>query len=216
VNIFKGVKIGRIFIVLKAYPLIGKPLLKLMHAFPILQKGREKHDQYSKAKSERRLDKQTDRKDFIRFPPFPNFQHSTNGRSYILRHNDEKGMTREEIIKTTNLLIVAGSETSATLLSGAMFYLLKNPSTLEKLVTEIRTSFPDVNVMTMQKLAKMQYLNAVLQEALRVYPPAPGLFSRKMLPGGAVINGYFIPANVRHLHYFFIVFLFSIPGSDNE
>ncbi|PMD53922.1 cytochrome P450 monooxygenase-like protein [Hyaloscypha bicolor E] len=163
VNIFKGVKIGHIFVVLKAYPLIGKPIIKLMEAFPALQKGREKHDQYSKAKSERRLDKHTDRKDFI---------------SYILRHNDEKGMSREEIIKTTNLLIIAGSETSATLLSGAMFYLLKNPSTLKKL-----------------KLAKMPYLNAVLQEALRVYPPAPGLFSRKMLPGGAVINGYFIPAN---------------------
>jgi cytochrome P450 len=121
--------------------------------------------------------------------------------SYILRNNDEKGMTREEIIKTSGLLIVAGSETSATLLSGAMFYLLKNPRTLEKLVDDLRTSFPDVNEMSMQKLAKVPYLNAVLQETLRMYPPVPGILSRRMLPGGGIINGYFIPANVRPFYF---------------
>ena len=105
-------------------------------------------------------------------------------------------MTREEIIKTSALLIVAGSETSATLLSGAMFYMLKNPSTLTRLVTEIRSSFPDVDGMTMQKLAKLPYLNAVLQEGLRMYPPVPGALTRRMIPGGNVMNGYFIPENV--------------------
>jgi cytochrome P450 len=105
-------------------------------------------------------------------------------------------MTREEIIATSSLLIVAGSETSATCLSGVLFYLLKNSSTFEKLTNEIRNSFPDVNEMSMQKLAKCQYLNACLQEALRMYPPVPGMLSRKILPGGGVINGHFIPENV--------------------
>jgi cytochrome P450 len=105
-------------------------------------------------------------------------------------------MTREEIIETSALLIVAGSETSATCLSGVMFYLLKNPATLDKLTNEIRNSFPDINEMSMQKLAKCQYLNACLQEALRMYPPAPSMLSRKILPGGGMINGYFIPENV--------------------
>ncbi|KAE9370978.1 cytochrome P450 monooxygenase-like protein [Stipitochalara longipes BDJ] len=177
-NIFKGVKIGRYILVLRAYPLFGTPILKLMKLFPKLQRGREKHEEYSRDKSSRRLDKQTDRRDFI---------------SYILRHNDEKGMTREEIIKTSGLLIVAGSETSATLLSGAMFYLLKNPATLSRLLTEIRTSFPDINQMSMQKLAQLPYLNAVLQEGLRMYPPVPGSLTRRMLPGGSIMNGYFIP-----------------------
>jgi cytochrome P450 len=117
--------------------------------------------------------------------------------SYILRHNDEKGMSREEIIKTSGTLIVGGSETSATLLSGIIFHLLKNPSTLEKLTTEIRTTFSDTAEINFVKLAKLQYLNACIQEALRIYPPVPGIVPRKMIPGGAVINGYFIPEGVR-------------------
>lgn len=169
-----------------------------MELFPILQRVRVKHEQYSKEKSERRLDKQTDRKDFIRLAPsftlLPKPKLTID--SYILRHNDKKGMTREEIIETSALLIVAGSETSATCLSGAIFYLLKNPPTLSRLVTEIRTSFPDGKEMSIQKLAKLPYLNAVLQEALRMYPPVPGILSRRMIPGGGVINGYYIPANV--------------------
>jgi len=120
----------------------------------------------------------------------------TDFASYILRHNDEKGMSRPEILKNANLLIIAGSETSATLLSGIMFHLLKNPSTLEKLNTEIRTTFPDVTEMNMTKLAHLKYLDACIQEAFRVYPPVPSILTRKPLPGGAVINDYFIPEGV--------------------
>ena len=105
-------------------------------------------------------------------------------------------MSREEILESSGVLIVAGSETSATLLSGVMFHLLKNPSMLARLQNDIRTSFPDQEEMSMQKLAKLPYLNACLQEALRMYPPVPIALTRRMLPGGGVINGYFIPYNV--------------------
>jgi len=54
-------------------------------------------------------------------------------QSYILQNNDKKGMTREEIMTTSGIMIIAGSETSATLLSGAFFYLLKNPDWYQKL-----------------------------------------------------------------------------------
>lgn len=120
----------------------------------------------------------------------------TTTSSYILRHNDEKGMSRAEIIKTSSILIMAGSETTATLLSGATFHLLKNPSTLETLTNEIRTSFLDAAEMTFTKLVNLPYLNACLQEALRIYPPVAGTLPRRTQPGGAVINGQFIPENV--------------------
>jgi len=180
-NIFKGLKFSRVRNPLRAYPLIGMPILYLMKVFPSLQETALKHRKYSRDKSERRLDTKTDRRDFI---------------SYILRHNDERGMTREEIIKTSGTIIIAGSETSATLLSGIIFHLLKNPSIMDRLTAEIRTAFAEQADMNFVKLAKLQYLNACIQEALRVYPPVPGILPRKMLPGGAVINGYYIPENV--------------------
>jgi cytochrome P450 len=105
-------------------------------------------------------------------------------------------MSRGEIMKASGTLIVAGSETTATLLSGALFHLLKTPFTLSKLTTELRTTFLNAADMTVVRLASLPYLNASLQEALRVYPPVPGILPRRTQPGGAVINGHYIPENV--------------------
>ena len=56
---------------------------------------------------------------------------TSSDKSYILRHNDERGMSRDEIMKTSGTLTVAGSESTATLLSGALFHLLKSPQNLD-------------------------------------------------------------------------------------
>lgn len=108
-------------------------------------------------------------------------------------------MTREEIMKNSGTIILAGSETTATLLSGVTFYLLKNPSAMSKLTKELRITFPDPADMTIVKLSGLPYLNACLQEALRIYPPAPGMLPRRTLSGGAMINGYYIPENISHI-----------------
>ncbi|KAF7902813.1 hypothetical protein EAF00_002716 [Botryotinia globosa] len=131
------------------------PILAILALFPTLQKARQRHIQYTQDKTARRLDTVTDRRDFM---------------SYILRHNDEKGMTRAEIMKTTGTLIIAGSETTATLLNGAIFHLLKNPSCMATLVQEILSTFSESTDMTFVKLANLRYLNACLQEAFRIYP----------------------------------------------
>ncbi|KAL8723839.1 MAG: hypothetical protein Q9181_007146 [Wetmoreana brouardii] len=132
-------------------------------------------------KIERRLDRQTDRKDFI---------------NYILRHNNEKGMTREEIIATSGILIIAGSETTATLLSGATFLLLKNPLCLAKVVDEVRSAFIHASDFTSASVAaRLPYLNACLEESLRLYPPVPTVLPRRTGPEGDIINGQFAPPN---------------------
>jgi cytochrome P450 len=115
--------------------------------------------------------------------------------SYILRHNDEKGMTRDEIIKTSGLLIIAGSETSATLLSGAFFYLLKNPDWYSRLQKEIVDIFDDESGMTFASLSQLKALNAVIQEAFRMYPPVPTTLPRLTTQAGAMVCGKYIPPN---------------------
>jgi cytochrome P450 len=49
-------------------------------------------------------------------------------------------MSREEIIMLAGQLIGAGSETTVTALSGAIFQLLQHPAEMKKLTEEIRTS----------------------------------------------------------------------------
>ncbi|KAI4267284.1 MAG: hypothetical protein L6R38_008321, partial [Xanthoria sp. 2 TBL-2021] len=109
-------------------------------------------------------------------------------------------MTREEIISTSGVLLIGGSETTATLLSGATYHLLTNPDILAKLQAEVRGAFQDESDMTLNSLAKhdlLPYLEAVLTESLRMYPPVPANLPRMTGPEGDVIDGYFVPANVR-------------------
>ncbi|KAM0162184.1 hypothetical protein ACHAQE_001711 [Botrytis cinerea] len=140
----------------------------------------EHHEQLSKEKAYRRLDTPRDKPDFM---------------SYIIKHNDtEKGMTREEIGANASILIAAGSETTASLLNGVTCYLLRFPTALQNLALELRSTFQTKEDLTLQALASCKYLNAVLEEGLRMYPPVPSTLAREVPKGGSIVAGQFVPA----------------------
>jgi cytochrome P450 len=94
------------------------------------------------------------------------------------------------------LLVVAGSETTASALSGLFFYLSQTPRVKRILVEEIRSAFDDESEITMVSTNKLEYLHATLEETLRVYPPAAGTPPRAS--PGAEIEGKFVPKGVSH------------------
>ena len=118
-----------------------------------------------------------------------------------MRHNDEKGLTHQEILQAASALVIAGSETTATLLSGCTFHLLKNPRCLQKVTAEVREAFASADEIKLGAVEKLPYLRAVLEEALRVFPPVPSVFLRKTKPDGLVVDGQFIPGNVRYMMF---------------
>ncbi|CCT76004.1 related to isotrichodermin C-15 hydroxylase (cytochrome P-450 monooxygenase CYP65A1) [Fusarium fujikuroi] len=115
--------------------------------------------------------------------------------SYILRHDDGKGMSKAEILENASLLIAAGGETTASLLSGTTYYLLTNPDKYKTLVDEIRSTFTSEDEITLPRVNQLQYLLAVLNEGLRIYPPSATGLARITPPGGKSIEGYWIPEN---------------------
>ena len=92
--------------------------------------------------------------------------------------------------------MIAGTETTATALSGTTYHLLKNPEHLRKLTEEIRGAFEDFDDITLEGLARLKYLQAVLQEGLRMYPPVPIALPRRTPKEGTVICGEWIPGDV--------------------
>ncbi|PSN64858.1 benzoate 4-monooxygenase cytochrome P450 [Corynespora cassiicola Philippines] len=178
-NTIKSRNSFRILRFLRAYPILGFPVMTILKLFPSLNTSRYRHRMHTMKKTSRRLDTETDRKDFI---------------SYILKHNDEKGMTRPEIMSLSRILITAGSETSASLLSGAIYYLLQSPEWMSKLQSEIRDSFKEESDMTFTSLRQAKVLNAVIQETFRMYPPVPGPLLRLVQKEGAVVCGKYFPA----------------------
>lgn len=109
------------------------------------------------------------------------------------------GFTFEELHSTASDLVFAGSETTATVLSGVVFQLLLNPDVHAHLTAEVRSAFAtgeDIN-MASTALGSLPYLDAVLQEGLRIYHPAPLFSGRVAPPGGDTIDGVYLPAGTR-------------------
>lgn len=95
------------------------------------------------------------------------------------------------------ILLLAGSETTATTLSGATYLLLSHPDILERLKQEIRTTFSSADEITINSVGKLSYMLAVLNETLRVYPPLTSGMVRVVPPEGAEIAGNYVPGGVR-------------------
>lgn len=142
---------------------------------------RQEHFALSIDKVHRRLATKTERPDFM---------------TYVMRFGDERSMSTQELEANAALMIVAGSETTATLLSGLTYYMLGNPSAYQKATSEVRGAFKSYSDINVFRVSKLDYLNAAFEEALRVYPPAPGITPRVVPKGGAAIDGEFIPGGV--------------------
>ncbi|GIZ42707.1 hypothetical protein CKM354_000596600 [Cercospora kikuchii] len=108
----------------------------------------------------------------------------------------EDHISKGELLANTAVLINAGAETSATTLSGAIFFLATcSPARVSRLATEVRTAFHTVSSINALQASHLPYLNAVLQETLRYYPPAADRAPRRTPPEGMIIDGHFIAGN---------------------
>ncbi|KAJ4305706.1 hypothetical protein N0V90_001237 [Kalmusia sp. IMI 367209] len=95
------------------------------------------------------------------------------------------------------MLIVAGSDSTSSVLAGFWFYISRNESAYKRLTTEIRTTFKSSDeIVTGPKLASCVYLHACIDESLRAAPAGPSEFAREVLPGGTTINGEYFPQGV--------------------
>lgn len=107
----------------------------------------------------------------------------------------EPGMSQQEILATTPILVIAGSETTGTALSGLWFYLSQNLFAYENLTREVRSAFSSEAEITFRSTASLEYLSACIDETLRIYPPAAETTPR--VSPGDFIQDHYIPAGVR-------------------
>ena len=66
---------------------------------------------------------------------------------------------------------------------------------MKNLTKEVRGAFDDFDDITFEKLARLEYLQAVLQEGLRIYPPVPILMPRLIPMEGTTICNEWIPGD---------------------
>jgi cytochrome P450 len=117
--------------------------------------------------------------------------------SCIIKHgNGGRGLSLPEIDVNAGVFVLAGSETTAALLTGCTYYLLRHPEKYVRLVSEIRGAFAQISEIKLSALVELPYLNAVLTKILRIYSPIPFMLPRLVPQGGAVIDGQYVPGRV--------------------
>ncbi|KAJ8121620.1 hypothetical protein ONZ43_g1973 [Nemania bipapillata] len=111
----------------------------------------------------------------------------------LVKRRDEWNLSFEKLSSNAFILVLAGSETTATTLSGATYLLLAHPDVLEKLKHEVRSNFNDASQININSVNNLKYMLAILNESLRMYPPVTSGLVRSVPKGGAQIAGHFTP-----------------------
>ncbi|KAL8863818.1 MAG: hypothetical protein Q9198_010310, partial [Flavoplaca austrocitrina] len=104
------------------------------------------------------------------------------------------GYTRAELRVETSLLVIAGSDTTSTVIPAMFFYMTRNPRIYEKLTSEIRKTFHNVGeIHSGPQLSSCRYLRAFIDETMRLNPPVAGDLTREVLAGGITVEDQYLP-----------------------
>lgn len=180
-TLFSGLKAGSIMTGFSYFP-----VLRLLgyciptYVLNILRLPLYRHFQYSIDHVNKRIARKTDRPDIMKF---------------VLENNHKGGLTKDELDTQMQLLIFAGSETTATTVSAVTWFMLKNPEMMQRLQREIRDAFQTLEDINVASASKLPFLHAVIREALRVHPPA-ATSSPRYVDRPIIVAGYVVPPGV--------------------
>ena len=112
---------------------------------------------------------------------------------FLLARDEETGeqMSDKQLRDEVMTMILAGHETTANTLTWICYLLAQHRDVEQKLHAELASALGG-REPTLADLARLPYTRMIIDEALRLYPPAPGM-SRKAVADDE-IGGYTIPA----------------------
>lgn len=110
------------------------------------------------------------------------------------RDGDGSALSPQEVHDQIITLLLAGHETTALSLSYALMLLGWNPAVVKRAQEELDRVVGDRDV-TLEDLRKLTYLNQIIQESLRMYPPAA--ITVRQAAQEDTIAGYTIPVGAQ-------------------
>ncbi|KAI3392899.1 hypothetical protein diail_4986 [Diaporthe ilicicola] len=105
-------------------------------------------------------------------------------------------LSEEQLAHQGSVFLTAGAETSATALAAAAWFLSRpaHAQCLARLQDEVRSGFARHEDITGDAVAQLPYLNAVLEETMRIMPPSP--VGPPRVSPGETVGGVYVPKGV--------------------
>jgi cytochrome P450 len=113
-------------------------------------------------------------------------------------------LNEDTLVSEASLSIIAGSDTTGTALSNAMVYLISRPECFARLRAELDAAAGegaayDVEIAP-ERLVKLEYLQAIINETLRLMPAIPNGVHRMPPPDGGpvLVAGQYVDHSRHH------------------
>lgn len=104
---------------------------------------------------------------------------------------------QKNLIGDAMLIVIAGSGPTAPAICAILVHLAKRPDLVEKLHGELKNLDFTTGLTPHGQLAKLELMEAVINEALRLHPPIRSGPERMSPPEGLQIGKTYIPGNIR-------------------
>ncbi|KAL4803378.1 cytochrome P450 [Aspergillus unguis] len=112
----------------------------------------------------------------------------------VMERSENHSLPEDEIAENFSAIMLAGFHTTSHAICATIWLVLSHPDIHAELKEELRTTFNSADDVSLEVLAKLPWLNAIITEALRIYPPVP-LGGARVSPG-AYVDGVYVPAGV--------------------
>ena len=110
--------------------------------------------------------------------------------SYIL--DGKMSLSDKELQQDTELIQIAGSDTTLSVLIFVMYHLAANP----RIQSDIYKEITDAGVLTYEAIKDLKLLDGVIKETLRLHPPVPSGMLRETPAEGIYVDGAYIPGHI--------------------
>ncbi len=90
-------------------------------------------------------------------------------------------MTDEELVRNLATFMLAGHETTAVALTWTLWLLAKYPHVQDQVAAEVQATIGS-GAVAAQQVERLTFTRQVLQEAMRLYPPAPAISRQPLAP----------------------------------
>ncbi|KAF8905831.1 cytochrome P450 monooxygenase pc-3 [Gymnopilus junonius] len=132
-------------------------------------------------------------------------EEDTTLLAHLLRHTQDPKILKDELAN----LLVAGRDTTMSLLTFSFYMLSQHPEIEKRLRQEVFDKVGPSDRPTYDQMRDMKFMRAFLNEVLRLYPPVPGDLRTTnkpvVFPSVAGQPPIYVPANTSCLYSVFLI-----------
>ncbi|KAJ3238574.1 hypothetical protein HDU78_003425 [Chytriomyces hyalinus] len=145
---------------------------KLLYLFPIkyLQETKQGFDEFGKY-----LDRIIEDAEDSASEEKPKNLLQMLTKATMSEKSPESRLSKSELKGNSFVFILAGHETTAGVLQFALTLLALHPEKQNKLFQEIRQVLGDSSIPEYKDLAKLKYVQSIMNESMRMFPPVTGI-----------------------------------------